>query len=179
MTQETVSNDFLEWKKDPFHKMYEHVKPLGANILIRLYYFDASKYDNDNFKLYLDMESNKKVVAEIESGFYPIAKILAVGSLGADYNHLKPGDLIYVDDFYTDSRVNPEWIQFQAMLKEKPSMEKEYEEKGIPIPKLYVGNIAQWEQYRFQLDKFNPPTEVDNYTFILQERYIKAEHVEN
>jgi len=170
MNKKTIAKDFKKWLKEDHIKEYENYEILTDRVLIKLYFFNASKYEKKETKLYVDMTSDKSIKEKVGSELFPVGKVLAVGKKSD--TDLKPGDLITVSDIMADSKLNPEWVDYRAGIKEKPSLKHE-----IAQPPKYIGYIRQWKDYVFLKDKINPNMDQeDAYTFLLPERYILTKY---
>lgn len=168
ITKQKIIDDFLIWTNEKTAEKFSSYQPLGDRVLIRLYYFDARKYNKSKVKLYKDMVSNTDVGDDYKSRLYPIAKVLAVKE--GNNLELNKNDLVLVSDLMTGSKINQEWVDYQALLLEKPGMKDRVDE-----PHMHIGYITQWKDYIFIQDKFsNEMTIEDAYTFLLPERYIIA-----
>lgn len=173
--EDLIKDDFLKWVKEKTHLKFGMYKPMGQQIIIRLYFFDASKYSKDRVKLYIDMDSDETAQDELQSQVFGIAKVLAVGE-GVDgtYSKLKPGDLVTVQDDITTSQINKEWEEYHALLLEKPGMRDRIKE-----PPMYVGKLQKWSHMVFLQDKLcMAPTKEDAHTFIVDQRTILAKYEE-
>jgi hypothetical protein len=176
-----VIDTFTKWCEDDWF-VDPTIKPLSNKVLIQLYYhFVPIKVDNglivkgkNSFvdhkgrTINIDLGDDEK--PNLGSRLFPIAKILSVGNLTANYSHLKPGDIVYVDDYITDAKVNEDWVDWSLKTKDDP----EYGRK-IPEPPLMIGVISKWEQYRYNLDKFGGRPHVkDSFTYLVPESFILA-----
>lgn len=170
-----LTEDFKGWVKEPVQKEFKNFKPFGPKILIRLYYYKPN-YKSSKVKIYKDLTSEELAQEELDSRLLPIGKVLALGNgVSKEYEELKPGDLVYVSDMMTGSKVNKEWVEYQALALEKPGIKEKLEE-----PPMFIGYISQWKDYVFMKDKTGAsPSMDDAYTFLLPERYILGKHEQN
>lgn len=167
-----VSEDFNQWVNEPIEDQFEKYSPLGVDIMIRLYYFDAGKYQKGKPQILMD-STGRTARAEIDSRLFSVGKVLAVGEgTTGGWAELKPGDLITVQDAMTGSKLNDDWVQYQAMLKEKPSMAEKVSE-----PPRMIGNIVNWSKYVFAEDKFtDKPRLEDAFTFLVPQGFIRTRY---
>ena len=171
--REVVLDDFLEWVKEDTAAQFKNYEPIGDRILIRLYHFDASKHEDNATRLYTDMGSNKTVNAQLDSQIFSIGKILSIGNgVNGNWESLKVGDLINVPDIYTGSKINKDWVEYQALALEKPGIKSRMEE-----PAMHIGYLSQWKDFVFMSNKFADKLDMnDAYTFLLPQRYIVSKY---
>lgn len=171
--QEYLKQDFDQWAKEPVPKEFERYEIFGDKIAVRLYYFNASKYNKKSQKIYKDFTSEESLLDEINSKLYSVGKVLAVGTTLRDpWSSLKPGDLVIVEDWVTGTELNKEWEQYQALALEKPGLRDR-----VPEPPMMQGAAMRWKDNVFLENKFTGSMRVeDATTFVLQERYILGKY---
>lgn len=171
--REQIEVDFHHWKGLGVPDEFNKYEIFGDNILVRLYYFDASRSAERNTPIYTDMISNKTVQDQGESKLFPVGKILALGNeVKSPWDKLKPGDLVTVMDNITGSEINKEWVDFQALTLEKPGLKDR-----VQPPEPYKGVVAAWKGNVFVGNKFKEKLEADDaFTFLLNQRYILSKY---
>lgn len=171
--QEKIAADFHHWKNLPVPEEFGKYELLGDRILIRLYYYDAQRSEKRNTPLYLDWNSEKTLQDEQESQLFSIAKVLAVGNTVQEpWNTLKSGDLVTVMDHISASELSKEWVDYQALLLEKPGLKDKMEP-----PQPYKGIVSNWKGDVFVGDKFKQQLDVeDAFTFLINQRYILTKY---
>jgi len=173
--QKLIKKDFLEFTVTDVAKKYNMYTPLGDKVLIRLYFFDSSKYTKQKeTKIYKSMTGDATVTDDIHSKLFPIGKILAIGTgVHADIKkNLVIGDLICVPDWITSKQENPKHKEWLMMTKEKPSLANE-----IGEPPEFLNKIVQWKDDVFVGDKFYEDLTVhDVHTFLIPTRNITCKY---
>jgi len=171
--KEQIAADFKQWVEEPVSEKFKDYEIFGDRILVRLYYFDASKYNPKKAKVYKSLTSNENLLDEMASKLFPIGKVLSVGTgVREPWSQLTAGELVILPDRVTGTIVNKEWVEYQALALEKPGLKDRVAE-----PPRMVGGAMQWKDDVFMEDKFEEVMRMeDAMTFLLQERYILGKY---
>lgn len=176
-TNKLIRRDFLEFVAKKTEKEYSMYQPLGDTILVRLYFFDATRYENEaKQKLYVSMTSDQSASAEIYSKLFSIGKVLALGTDARPdiKENLKPGDLIYLPEWITMKKDNPAFHTWEVKSKEAGSL------ANNPRPPEQINRIVEWKDHVFLRDRMAEDMTVhEAHTFLIPTRYVVAKHLEN
>jgi hypothetical protein len=153
-----VKQQFEKWNAEaiPVHGNI----PNDQHVIIRLFRFEP-----EHTGVVIEGLDGENLVAEQNAKLLNIAKVLAVGK-NSSY---KVGDLCCLPDYYFQSQINPVYVEFQEMLKERPAPEV----KAFP-PKYILRLSTDMEKYVMLLDKFSDEvTNADKLTYCVPEGIIR------
>jgi hypothetical protein len=95
----------------------------------------------------------------------PVAKVLNVG----ESKVLKVGDIVTISPLMSKNVLNEEWVKYQSVIREQPTMQKVLTE-----PPVFMGRLTEWLQYMYQLEPLKETSTNDQHTYLLPERYIQG-----
>lgn len=134
--------------------------PNDQHVIIRLF-----RYEPETKDVVIQGLDGENLIQEQNAKLLNIAKVIAVGN-NSSY---KPGDLCCLPDYYFQSQINPMYVEFQEMLKERPAPEI----KAFP-PKYILRLSSDMEKYVILLDKFSDEvTKEDKLTYCIPEAIIR------
>lgn len=166
----TRLKDFHKWVKTDHGIGYEAYNPVGAHVIIRLYLYKPEKKDTPHILTSFDDDGSGR--DNLDSQAFPYAKILRRGpELGLDWSHLKVGDVCLIPEDLLGVEENPKWMEFEMIIREKPSLVD-----TVARPPKMIPKIAGWQRYVFTRDKFSlPDFDIDAYTFLIPVTLLKAQ----
>jgi len=166
--QKQLVNNFIGFVDDDSpikeYNLYEFPENY---ILIRLFTYNPEIKEGEG--IITDFEGTK-TTSEAEFRLIPYGKVLANTVGPTDwYTALAPGDMISVPDELSGVQINPKWVQFKELMKERPAPMTTYE------PPQLLGKIQAWERYAFSGAKLKEDRdENDFYTFLIPHSFITA-----
>lgn len=160
--------DFRTWVNSRTEHDYEAYKPIGALVLVRLYLYEPEVKEDK--VIYTGWDDDGSGYKSIKSQMLPFAKVLATGTELPDiYKDLEPGDIVLIPDNMCSVEENPQWIEWQMIAREKPSIGDDW-----PMPPRYIPTLSKWGNYVFKKDKFMPGEKNDAYTFLIPPNMIRC-----
>lgn len=158
-----VLKDFKKWANKKHENAYKMYNPIGPLVLIRLYLYEPPSTPKEKVIL-TSWEDDGTGHDTQKAEMFPFVKVLAVGdNLPEDYSNVIPGDVLLIPDDMCGVEENPEWKEWQFMVREKPSIKDDW-----PMPPRYIPSLTQWAKYLFRHDKFMSGNINDDiYTFLV------------
>lgn len=171
---EEYLEEFKSWILEPHEKEFQAYTPYGANIIIKLFYYDADKQEEieDEGK-----KSKVKIILpdemkNLNSKLFPIAKVMKVSKgCSNQYLELKPSNIVTISDYLAESDLNDDWVDYQSKILSQPGLKD-----SLKQPPMYKGNIAAWNRYAFRPNKLKELTREDLFTFCVPEGFIISEY---
>ena len=155
-----INSYYEEWLVSDLHSEYKnHIPIIPGHVIIRVFFYSSIEQST----LILD-ESVKRSTYKV----YPIAKVLSIGT----DTSLQPGDLITIPARMSINQISEEWINYQKLITEQPSMRDK-----MPQPPMFYGMLKDWVQYMYKIDPITPISKEDEHTFCLPERLLQTKRV--
>ena len=164
-----ILKDFRKWAKSDHPSGYEAYTPVGPLVLIRLYLYKPEKKDTPVVLTSFDDDGSGR--DNLDASAFPYAMILRVGTnMPEDWKDLEPHDICIIPEDILGVEDNPKWMEYEMILREKPSIVD-----TVPRPPRMIPKIAGWQRYIFSKDKFSPPDyDIDAYTFLIPVVLLKG-----
>jgi histone deacetylase complex regulatory component SIN3 len=153
-----IQDEYKKWLETDHVSEYKNHSPVNPNhsIVKVFYYNEIPKTD----LLILDnVEGYHRV--------YPIAKVVAVSEVGDRI--FKPGDIVSIPSVMCKTIQSEEWVKYQRMVREQPTLKHE-----VPEPAAYVGKLNEWIPYMYSKNPFTDTNIDDQHTFCLRDSLLQA-----
>ncbi len=166
---DAMQRHFARWKADTSYiKEYVNDELRPGDVLVRVYQYTPDATNAAASKLVDD--TGTPLIAKTYRRIIPFAKVIKTHNIeSSPFQDLAPGDIVTLGDAMASNKINPEWQQYQEMMKERP----------LPvvdnIPNKYVNRFSEWQKYLYITDKLKPlPTNADALTYIIPQVLIKT-----
>lgn len=156
--EERIQVEYKQWLETDHVSDYVGHTPVNPNhCIIKVFYYN--ELPQTDLLILDNLEGYHRV--------YPIAKVVAVSSVG-DRN-FKPGDIVTIPSVMCKTVQSDEWISYQKMVREQPTLKHE-----IPEPAAYVGKLNEWIPYMYSKNPFTDTNIDDQHTFCVRDSLLQS-----
>jgi len=156
--EERIKTSFKEWLETDHVSEYKHHFPINTNhSIIKVFYYN--EIPKTDLLILDDVEGYHRV--------YPIAKVVAVSEVGERV--FRAGSIVTIPSVMCKTIQSEEWIKYQRMVREQPTLKHE-----IPEPAAYVGKLSEWIPYMYSKDPFSDTNIDDQHTFCVRDSLLQA-----
>lgn len=156
--EERIRQEFQTWLQTDHVSQYKGHVPLTPNhCIIKVFYYN-------------ELPKTELLILDSVEGYhrvYPVAKVVAVSELGERI--FKPGDIVSIPSVMCKTVQSDEWIRYQKMVREQPTLKHE-----VPEPAAYVGKLNEWIPYMYSKDPFTDTNIDDQHTFCLRDSLLQS-----
>lgn len=156
--EERIQKEYEQWLKTDHVSDYIGHTPVNPNhCIIKVFYYNEIPQTD---VLILDgLEGYHRV--------YPVAKVVAVSAIG-DRN-FKVGDIVTIPSVMCKTVQSDEWLRYQKMVREQPTLKHE-----VPEPAAYVGKLNEWIPYMYSKNPFTDTNLDDQHTFCVRDSLLQS-----
>ena len=156
--EERIQREYQVWLEADHVSDYIGHTPVNPNhCIIKVFYYN-------------EIPHTDVLILEGVEGYhrvYPIAKVVAVSSVGD--RHFKPGDIVTIPSVMCKTVQSDEWLSYQKMVREQPTLKHE-----IPEPAAYVGKLNEWIPYMYSKNPFTDTNIDDQHTFCVRDSLLQS-----
>lgn len=156
--EDRIQKEFREWLQTDHVSDYIGHDPVNPNhSIIKVFYYN--ELPQTDILILDSLEGYHRV--------YPIAKVVAVSKSGD--RSFEPGDIVSIPSVMCKTVQSDEWIRYQKMVREQPTLKHE-----IPEPAAYVGKLNEWIPYMYSKNPFTDTNIDDQHTFCLRDSLLQS-----
>lgn len=156
--EERIRQEFKNWLSTDHVSDYIGHTPVNPNhCIIKVFYYN-------------ELPKTDLIILDNVEGYhrvYPVAKVVAVSE--SSDRVFKPGDIVSIPSVMCKTVQSDEWIRYQKMVREQPTLKHE-----IPEPAAYVGKLNEWIPYMYSKDPFTDTNIDDQHTFCLRDSLLQS-----
>lgn len=156
--EERIQKEFKKWLETDHVSEYVGHKPISANhCIVKVFYYN-------------EIPKTDLLILDSVEGFhrvYPVAKVVAVSEIGDRI--FKPGDIVSIPSVMCKTVQSDEWLRYQKMVREQPTLKHE-----VPEPAAYVGKLNEWIPYMYSKNPFTDTNIDDQHTFCLRDSLLQS-----
>lgn len=157
-----IQKEYIKWLQ------YDHVSDYKGHIptnpnhsIIKVFYYN-------------EMPKSEVLILDglVEEGYhrvFPIAKVVAVSQYPTDIRTFNVGDLVSIPAVMSKTIQSIEWMEYQKMVREQPTLKDEF-----PEPPAYIGKLSEWSSYIYAKDPFSDANIDDQHTFCLRDSLLQT-----
>lgn len=156
--EDRIQKEFREWLQTDHVSDYIGHHPVNPNhCIIKVFYYN--ELPQTDILILDSLEGYHRV--------YPIAKVVAVSKSGD--RSFETGDIVSIPSVMCKTVQSDEWIRYQKMVREQPTLKHE-----IPEPAAYVGKLNEWIPYMYSKNPFTDTNIDDQHTFCLRDSLLQS-----
>lgn len=158
-----VDKAYQEWLNHDHVSEYKNHIPTNPNhSIIKVFYYNEQPTSTS---LIIETTTDDPGYHRV----YPIAKVVAVSQYDTDIRTFGVGDLVSIPAVMCKTIQSREWMEYQKMVREQPTLKDEF-----PEPPAYIGKLSDWTQYIYAKDPFSDADIDDQHTFCLRDSLLQT-----